>query len=210
MHHNNFKIIIIGDSAVGKTALVYKYINQNNPLPLVPTIGVSFYNKKILFEDKEIMLQIWDTAGQERFKSMTRLYYKGSRGCLCVFDVTSRKTFEQLDFWINDYYKYNPHSKILIFVANKIDRPESEWKVNKNEIEELAKKHDCPYMLTSCITGTNINELFNLLIEKMIENEKLMEEIENDKNKKSQNVNLLDYLYFGLPKIDFNNFTHRC
>jgi len=115
---------------------------------------------------------MWDTAGQEQFKSLCPIYFRGSSGCVCVFDVTNRMSFEDVEDWLEIFKKAaNPNSPILI-VGNKIDKPNETWKVTLKDIETLCEFHGCEYVLTSGKEGWNAD----IMDEKM---RKMCHEIEN-------------------------------
>lgn len=97
-----FKIVVIGDSGVGKTNLVSKFIDNSFHLDEKPTIGVEFSSKTVHINSQDIRCQIWDTAGQERFRALTKAYYNGAVGALVVFDLTNSKTFENITKWIEE------------------------------------------------------------------------------------------------------------
>lgn len=159
----------MGDPGVGKSSLVHRYVfEQCNPDQMIPTIGVAFSTKLLTVGDRTIKLQLWDTAGQERFRSIARIYYKDSVGCLAVFDVTSKKSVENLHYWIKNYEDSINCKYTIILVGNKADVPESKWEVSKNDILDLKKQYNCECFLTSARIGTNINEMFTKLAEQII------------------------------------------
>lgn len=163
------KIVVIGDSGVGKSSLVRTYLlNLKFSFPrtydferMEPTIGAAYY----IVQLDEVKLQIWDTAGQERFRSMCPIYFRASSGCICVFDVTNRTSFENIDSWISSFRKHasirhinaSSHLNILL-VANKTDIKSSDWKVSIDEIFMKSESLNCPFILTSVIDMTNFVE----------------------------------------------------
>jgi small GTP-binding protein len=168
MCSQSHKLVIIGDSGVGKSSLVQTYImGINDPVPrksqytdTEPTVGAAYYSINI----NSTKLQIWDTAGQERFKSICPIYYRGSSGCICVFDVTNKRSFDNINNWIS-LFKNNVtdnlymteaqcHSNILL-VANKIDVDSSEWEVSMKDITNKALSLKCKVILTSSISMNN-------------------------------------------------------
>jgi Ras-related protein Rab-8A len=167
MISKNYKITIIGDTGVGKSSIVYSFINgEKFNGTMIPTIGVAFMTKTISINENKIILQIWDTAGQERFRSIARLYYKDSFGCLCVFDLTSRKSFDGLNIWIRDYLDgNNSNNHNIIIIGNKSDMDKDFWAVSEDEISYMCIKYSCKYLSTSSITGYNINQAFEMLAE---------------------------------------------
>lgn len=155
------KIVIIGDSGVGKTSIVkYYLLNINKRLisslshdDVEPTIGASYYTINI----DTTKLQIWDTAGQERFKSICPIYYRGSNGCICVFDVTNRTSFDNVDEWITSFkqHTYTEAEYNILLLANKVDCDKSKWQVSPEDIRRKVKQLNCQCILTSTITMEN-------------------------------------------------------
>ena len=116
-----FKLVLIGDSGVGKTNLLSRFSNNEFTLESRPTIGVEFATKTITVADKKIKTQIWDTAGQERFRAITHAYYKGATGALVVYDVTKSATFESVDKWLKELRENAEEDIVIILIGNKSD-----------------------------------------------------------------------------------------
>lgn len=169
MNNNGYKIVMIGDSGVGKSSLVF-WILHNKAIPDTwPTIGAAFNIKEITVNSKKIKFNIWDTAGQERFRSIAKMYYKNTIGCMCVFDITNRVSFNNLKYWISDYHENNNNPYCaLIIVANKCDHDKSQWQVTEPELKEFANENNCNYIYTSCITGENTPQSFQKLAESIM------------------------------------------
>ena len=119
-----FKIVLIGDSGVGKTNILSRYINNQFSLTTQATVGVEFGSKIIKKGEKLIKLQIWDTAGQERYKSITSAYYKGSKGAFVVYDISRKITFENVDKWIGELKSNGSEDVLIMLVGNKTDLKE--------------------------------------------------------------------------------------
>ena len=115
------KLVIIGDTAVGKTNILLRYVNEEYKMSHVTTIGVDFKIKTINIDGIKIKMQIWDTAGQERFKTITETYYKGAAGVVLVYSVTDRKSFNNLENWIKQINESQPESMCKIIIGNKVD-----------------------------------------------------------------------------------------
>jgi len=147
------KFVVIGDSGSGKTTVLRKYI-MGLDMKSEPTIGASFYTSQRHHSNNR-PIQIWDTAGQDRFRSICPVYYRGSSGAMCVFDVTNRASFDNLDVWIDSFKKKALEGALLLVIANKIDRNESEWKVSIEEVEVLCNIYSCDYVMTSGKEGWN-------------------------------------------------------
>ena len=158
-----FKIILIGDSSVGKTNILSRFIRNEFDENSKSTIGVEFGTKNFNLNDKIIKAQIWDTAGQERYRSITSVYYKGAQGCLLVYDITKKPTFENIDKWISDLKNSGDENLSIILIGNKCDL-ENERKVTKEEAKEKAQFYKLAFIETSALNGTNIEKAFELLL----------------------------------------------
>ena len=149
----------MGDSGVGKSCIILRYIENNFSTNLMNSIGVDFKLKNIELDNKKIKLQIWDTAGQERFRTITTSYYKGAHAILIVFDITDRESFEHVRNWMADIDKFAKEGVLRILVGNKCDL-ENSRQVRKEEGNELANKYGIKYIETSAKETTNIEDLF--------------------------------------------------
>jgi small GTP-binding protein len=166
-----FKLILIGDSAVGKTNILSKFLTDTFDKDSKATVGVEFGTKNFEIDNFIVKAQIWDTAGQERYRSITSAYYKGAKGCLIVYDITRKSTFESVDRWIADVKGSSDNKLSIIILGNKCD-DESERKVSKEEGEEKAKYHNVAFLETSALNGTNIEKAFQELINDVYHNNK--------------------------------------
>ena len=163
-----FKVLLIGNSDVGKSSLILRYVDQVWNDVFVPTIGVDFKVKSLEIEKKSIKLQIWDTAGQERFRNVISSYFKGAHGILLIFDITSRNSFKELENWLGEVER-NASSQILkILIGNKCDL-EEEREISKDEGEAFAMRNGMQYIETSAKINTNVNEAFEALAKIMVE-----------------------------------------
>lgn len=155
-----FKLLIIGDSHVGKSSLLMKYIDNDFDDDFNTTIGVDFRIKQVDIDDKIVKLQIWDSAGQDRFKTITTLYYKNCHGIMIVFDLTDRKSFDNVKMWLKEIEKYcNIENVPKILVGNKNDLDEYR-KISFEEIIEFANSIDIKYVETSAKCDKNIEKAF--------------------------------------------------
>jgi small GTP-binding protein len=169
MNNQGYKIILIGDSGVGKSSIVFWINNYRQIYNSPPTVGIAFTTKELIIDGKSVKFEIWDTAGQERYRSICKMCYRNSVGCFCVFDVTNRESFENLDFWVNSYISgNNVHNSIIIIIANKTDIDKSQWKVTEKEVIQFAEKNNLKCIFTTCITGDNIYEAFYTLATEII------------------------------------------
>ena len=162
-----YKVLLLGDTTVGKTCFLMKYTDKTFQDIHMATIGLDYRLKTMkLKSGKDIKLQIWDTAGQDRFRAITKNYYKGSHGIILIYDVTNLQTFENVKNWVNQI-REEASTKVVIYIAaNKIDM-ETERKVTKQEGESLAQELGFPFMETSAKSGININETFEDLVERI-------------------------------------------
>ena len=166
-----FKIVIIGDTYVGKTNILSRYISNEFDPNSNSTIGVELTTKSYNFDNNDVKVQIWDTAGQEKYRSITSSYYKGAQGCLLVYDITKKKSFDNIDKWYSEL-KSNSDEKIYtMLLGNKSDLEENR-EVSIEEAEKKAKNFNIAFMETSAYNGNNINKAFNELINNVYQNNK--------------------------------------
>ena len=154
-----FKILLLGDSGVGKSCIIIRYIENNFCNNLMNSLGVDFKLKNIEIDSKKIKLQIWDTAGQERFKTITTSYYKGAHAILVVFDITDRDSFDHVRNWMADIDKFAKEGVLRILVGNKCDLMNNR-QVSTEEAKEIANKYGIKYIETSAKDTINIDDLF--------------------------------------------------
>ena len=157
------KVILIGDSAVGKTNIMSKYLKNQFIEDSKATVGVEFGSKLFTINGHNIKAQIWDTAGQEKYKAITGAYYKGSKGAFVVYDITKKDTFESVDKWINDLKSTGDPKMTIIIIGNKVDL-EHKRGVLKEQGEEKAKSFGCAFLETSAFSGDNIEKGFEMMI----------------------------------------------
>ena len=163
-----FKLILIGNSGVGKSSILNRYMNKTFEESYKCTIGVDFLMKSIEINGKTVKLQLWDTAGQEKYKSMVASYYRGANVALVVFDITSHESFDSLPGWIENYYKNGPEQKNIILIGNKKDMIE-ERQVTQEEAELFSQTNNMIYFETSAKDGDNIDYVFTYAAEKLVE-----------------------------------------
>ena len=176
-----FKFIIIGDSSVGKSCLLKKFIDGTFYEDFDTTIGVEFGAKIISCNNKNIKLQIWDTAGQETFRAITKSYYRGSTASILIYDVTKRSSFNNITSWIDDLKKMNIDNQFLILVGNKTDLIESR-QVEKEEGEQLAQNHGLLFKEISVKCESNVGDVFNELAEHVLKKIETKQLTANDDN----------------------------
>lgn len=150
-----FKILLVGNSAVGKSSLLMRFAEDLFSESFLPTIGVDFKIRTIEAAGSKVKLQMWDTAGQERFKSILNSYYKGAHGILLVFDITDKQSFKDLQVWLAEVEKYGRQDIVKILIGNKKDL-ESQRQVTTAEAKQFAESLGMKYLETSAKDGLNI------------------------------------------------------
>ena len=172
-----FKIVIIGDSGVGKTNLIGRYLKNEYKEDSKATVGVEFGEKKYEINGLKIKAQIWDTAGQERYRAITSMYYKGAKGGLIVFDLSSKSTFQNVEKWFNEIKKTADPTINLILIGNKSDLKDKR-QISTEEGENKAKEMNVAYLETSALNADNVDKAFDLLIQEITK--KMKKEIEEE------------------------------
>jgi small GTP-binding protein len=163
------KIVMIGEAGVGKSTMVYRSIHGKLDPNLAPTMGASFYLKKIIIDEKPFALNVWDTAGQERYKSICGMYYKDADACICVLDISDPNTLSKSEIWIQRYKQHNLKDEPTILLAcNKCDLPQEQWHISEADLESYAKFRNYSYIFTSSITGEGLDEIFEDAARKVI------------------------------------------
>lgn len=168
------KLLLLGDSGVGKTCFLHRYTDDEFKSTFIATVGVDFRLKKLDYEfsedksvgatKKKIHLQLWDTAGQERYRSLTKAFFRDGMGFLLLFDLTSERSFKSVREWLNEIKEqaYCEKPDILL-IGNKSDLENRE--VTSAQAKQLAGEVDIPYMETSAMTGENVTEAVNKLLD---------------------------------------------
>jgi small GTP-binding protein len=168
------KIILVGDSGVGKTSMITRYINNYNE-KIAPTVSTSYFNKFEIIKDYVIKFQIWDTVGQEQYRSLNTLFYKDAHICLMVYDITNESSFSSIkDYWHPAIITNCLEGVIFGVAGNKNDLYEQE-KVDKNEVRQFCDKINATFHYTSCKENKCIDEMFKELGEKFIDSNFMLE-----------------------------------
>ena len=180
-----YKVLLLGDSTVGKTCFLLRYCDKTFQDAHLSTIGLDYRVKTMtLKNNKNIKLQIWDTAGQDRFRAITKNYYKGANGIILIYDVTNLQTYENVKNWITQIREETNPNVVIYLAGNKIDIPEEERVVKTEEGKEIANEYKLQFKETSAKDGINVNEVFQELVEKIDEvNSKLEVSKPEPKNK---------------------------
>ncbi|KAI4590352.1 hypothetical protein MJG53_001401 [Ovis ammon polii x Ovis aries] len=157
-----FKLLLIGDSGVGKTCLIIRFAEDNFNNTYISTIGIDFKIRTVDIEGKKIKLQVWDTAGQERFKTITTAYYRGAMGIILVYDITDEKSFENIQNWMKSIKENASAGVERLLLGNKCDM-EAKRKVQKEQADKLAREHGIRFFETSAKSSMNVDEAFSSL-----------------------------------------------
>jgi len=158
-HDYFFKILLIGDSGVGKSCLLLRFADDSWTETHISTIGVDFKIKTLEIEGKTVKLQIWDTAGQERFRTITSSYYRGAQGIILVYDCTDKESFNNVKQWMGEIDRYACENVNKLLVGNKCDLVD-EKAVDTNTAKEFATGYDIPFIETSAKTAQNVEACF--------------------------------------------------
>ena len=183
------KILLIGDSYVGKTSLLLQYIERECPENHMATIGVEFRDKIIQIDNKKVKLQVWDTSGQERYRSITKNFYRNADGVMFVCDVTKEKTFDNIKNWLIDSEQNANNSNFKkILVGNKIDLKE-ERAIDTQQLQNFANKKEMKFYETSAKDGTNVDHIFTELA-KLILEDKSDQQIKEEFSHKNRSLSV--------------------
>ena len=162
------KICLLGEANVGKTSLVYRFIENSFKGNYKSTLGVNLLKKDMkIKEHGEVSAQIWDLGGQESFRSLRKLYLEGANGALVIYDCTKRSSFEKLYGWVQDFKDARGNEPLLL-IGNKTDLTDN-IKIKESEALELAKNFDMEFMSTSAKTGVNVEEAFLRVIKTILD-----------------------------------------
>jgi Ras-related protein Rab-7A len=168
------KVIILGDSGVGKTSLMNQYVNKKFNAQYKATIGADFLTKEVTVDDRLVTMQIWDTAGQERFQSLGVAFYRGADSCVLVFDVVQPKTFDNLDSWRDEFLiqagPRDPDNFPFVVLGNKID-VDSRVVAQKRALAWCQAKGNVPYFETSAKEAINVDQAFQVIARNALKQE---------------------------------------
>ncbi|KAI7741762.1 hypothetical protein M8C21_000606 [Ambrosia artemisiifolia] len=154
-----FKLVLIGDSGVGKSNLLSRFTRNEFSLESKSTIGVEFATRSIRVDEKVVKAQIWDTAGQERYRAITSAYYRGAVGALLVYDVTRHVTFENVERWLKELRDHTDSSIVMMLVGNKSDLRHLRA-VTSEDAKTFAEKENMYFMETSALESSNVENAF--------------------------------------------------
>ena len=184
-----FKILLLGDSGVGKTSLIFRWTMDTFNPSLGSTVGVDFKAKKVNIDGENVQIQVWDTSGQEQFRKITQSYYRGAQGIMLVCDVSDKKTIENITGWMENIIKNATDSIRVVLVGNKTDlrdeikknsaaenggkitAAQQDLEEKAKQVVEIADKFNVPYIETSAKDSSGVNDAFTSLVNLMIGND---------------------------------------
>ncbi|XP_075516179.1 ras-related protein RABA4d-like [Primulina tabacum] len=158
-----FKIVLIGDSAVGKSQLLARFARNEFSLESKATIGVEFQTKTLVIDNKTVKAQIWDTAGQERYRAVTSAYYRGAVGAMLVYDMTKRQSFDHMARWLEELRGHADKNIVIMLIGNKCDLGTLRA-VPTEDAQEFAERENFYFMETSALEATNVESAFMTIL----------------------------------------------
>jgi len=185
-----YKVVVTGDSGVGKTNIITRFTSNEFSLENKATIGVEFGHAEATLSDgTKIKVQIWDTAGQERFRAITRGYYRGAVGALVVYDITRGASFRNVEKWLQELHEHADADIVIMLVGNKTDLKQQR-EVSTEDAKSLAQKNNLLFIETSALDGENIKEAFNKTITEIYEKRKSKQPDREDDKPATTNSNV--------------------
>ncbi|CAA7400966.1 unnamed protein product [Spirodela intermedia] len=154
-----FKVVLIGDSAVGKSQILARFARNEFSLDSKATIGVEFQTRTLVIQHKSVKAQIWDTAGQERYRAVTSAYYRGALGAMLVYDITKRQSFDHIPRWLEELRSHADKNLVIMLIGNKSDL-EDQRSVSTEDAKEFAQKEGLFFLETSAMQATNVDSAF--------------------------------------------------
>ena len=179
-----YKFIVIGSSGVGKTAILTRLVDHVFTGESQSTIGVEFIATQINVDNTVFRLQIWDTAGQERFRAIAKAYFRSAIGVMLVFDLTDRKSFDDLNGWLNDVHTHCDPNVVVTLIGNKSDLEDTR-KVSESEARAFAELHQLQYLETSALDGSNVQLAFETAASNVL---KKLDTVNEMMHRRSENV----------------------
>mmetsp|Transcript_34828 Transcript_34828/g.87614 ORF Transcript_34828/g.87614 Transcript_34828/m.87614 type:complete len:198 (+) Transcript_34828:178-771(+) len=161
-----FKLVLLGESAVGKSSLVLRFVRGQFLDYQESTIGAAFLTQTVCLNDTTVKFEIWDTAGQERYHSLAPMYYRGAQAAIVVYDITNADSFERAKNWVKELQRQGNPNIVIALAGNKVDL-ESKRKIITDEAANYAEENGLLFMETSAKTATNVNELFVAIAKKL-------------------------------------------
>lgn len=179
-----FKILIIGNSSVGKTSFLFRYADDSFTSAFVSTVGIDFKVKTVIRREKRMKLQIWDTAGQERYRTITTAYYRGAMGFILMYDVTNEESFNSVQDWVTQIKTYSWDNAQVILVGNKSDM-ENERVVTYDRGKQLADQLGLEFFETSAKENVNVKNVFERLVDIICD--KMADNLDSDQSMNNMN-----------------------
>uniref|UniRef100_A0A7S1IPA9 Ras-related protein Rab-18 n=1 Tax=Eutreptiella gymnastica TaxID=73025 RepID=A0A7S1IPA9_9EUGL len=177
-YDHTFKLLLIGDSGVGKSSILLRFTDGTFDEDIGTTIGVDFKVKVMQYRGQKIKLTIWDTAGQERFRTLTSSYYRGAQGVVLVYDVTNQESFDNIQTWMNEIEMYTTFPDVVtLLVGNKVDKRQkdpSHGSVPRSTAEAFARKHNMLFIECSAKTKEGVQQTFEELANKILDTPSLL------------------------------------
>eukprot|EP01059_Diplonema_ambulator_P036223 TRINITY_DN895_c0_g1_i2.p1 TRINITY_DN895_c0_g1~~TRINITY_DN895_c0_g1_i2.p1 ORF type:complete len:213 (+),score=48.04 TRINITY_DN895_c0_g1_i2:54-692(+) len=161
-----FKVVLIGDSGVGKSNLMTRYTADEFNVESPSTIGVEFMTKSMKADGRDIKVQIWDTAGQERFRAISRSIYHGAKGAMLVYDITNQQSFDNISTWLQELRSHVQPSAVIMLIGNKCDL-EHLRTVQKEQAKQFAADNQLVLLETSALDSTNVDKAFEWLVKEV-------------------------------------------
>ncbi|KAH0790108.1 small GTP-binding protein [Histomonas meleagridis] len=166
---NAVKLVLLGDSGVGKTSIVTQYVSGSAPENVNPTIGAAFVTKDVTINDQQLELLIWDTAGQEVYRGLAPMYYRSALIAIIVFDVTKAESFDSVSYWIREL-KTNVEENIVILVCGNKTDLEDKRVIEFQSASSMAAENGALYAETSASTGSGVDRMFQMAINNLLQN----------------------------------------
>ena len=163
------RLVLVGDTLVGKSSILLRLCEDRFESNYVVTIGVEYKERILTIDGRPIRLQVWDTAGQERFRTITPAYYRRALGALIVFDLTNKKSFENVEDWLKSLSDHGDPTVQKVLVGNKVDLPASKRKVSKEAATQLAQRHNMEYFEVSAKEDICVEKVFEWVTKKIAE-----------------------------------------
>jgi len=201
-----FKVIFLGDGGVGKSSLINRFVQNTFSNRIKATIGADFSTKTVQRDKKNITLQLWDTSGRESYHSLTPMFYRGANGIMVLYDITNKRTFEDLRSWNEELKILNTENSVVFLVGTKSDL-ESQRAVTVKEAQDLAMNlHFAAYIETSSKTGENVEEAFIKMTDVIEKNkiptkEKISTVVVDANNVSTPSFNVFSRIWGGLKEI---------
>ncbi|URE16299.1 ras-related protein [Musa troglodytarum] len=204
-----FKMVLIGDSGVGKSNLLSRFTRNHFSLDSKSTIGVEFATRTLQVEGRTVKAQIWDTAGQERYRAITSAYYRGALGALLVYDVTKPKSFENANRWLKELRDHADPNIIVMLIGNKIDLKHLRA-IALEDAQSFAEKEGISFLETSALEAINVEKAFQIILAEIyrIISKKPLSSSTNPKPRPTESIKEGNTIVVSGP--DVNNSQSRC